>query len=86
MACLAFEFRPPPTDLQDRFGISRAPPSSTAQGEDSSIRAAERISMMTNADSRVQADEALFEHLAGNLRHLLREAGYPTALLNRLEA
>ncbi len=86
MACLAFEFRPPPADLEDRFSISRAQPSSASQAEDSSIRAAQQISMMTNADSRVQTDEALFERLAGNLRCLLREAGYPTALLNRIEA
>ncbi len=86
MACLAFEFRPPPTDLEDRFGISRARPTPTARGEDSSLRAARRIGRMINADSLVQADESLFQHLVGELRFLLREAGYPPRLLNQIEA
>lgn len=86
MACLAFEFRPPPTELPDLHNISRTPPTGVVQREDLSVRAAKKIADMTNADSCVETDQDLFKNLAENLRRLLEEAGYPSALLSKLEA
>ena len=84
MACLAFEFFPPPAGLQDRFGISRATPVPNAPLEDTSIRAANKIRDMANADCRITADKTLRTHMTENLRRALAEAGYEPAALEDL--
>ena len=74
MACLAFEFLPPPPGLQDRFGVARAKPAPDPQREDTSVRAATKIVEMTNADARIKSDEALRILMTKNLRKLLEES------------
>ena len=84
MACLAFEFVPPPAGLQDRFRIARAKPAPDPHPEDTSIRAADKIRDMANADSRITADEPLRTRMTENLRRWLEEAGYEAAALEAL--
>ena len=84
MACLAFEFFPPPAGLQDRFGISRATPVPNAPLENTSIRAANKIRGMANADCRITADKTLRTRMTENLRRELEDAGYEPAALEDL--
>lgn len=81
MACLAFEFLPPPPSLKDRFGISCAEPAPETNRPDSSLRAADRIGEMADLDLKLRENESLRSRMAENLRKLLEEAGYePSAL------
>ena len=86
MACLAFEFLPPPRGLPDPHGVARAQPAPAAEREDTSVRAAEMIGGMANVDSRMRMDEALRTHMTENLRMWLEEAGYEPAVLEGIGA
>ena len=86
MACLAFEFLPPPRGLLDRFGVARAEPAPDAEREDASVRAADKIGGMANADSRMRMDEPLRTRMTENLRKWLEEAGYDAAVLEGISA
>lgn len=86
MVCLAFEFRPPPRGLRDRFGVARAQPAPGSAGGDSSIRAAEKIGGMANADSQIGMDDTLRAQMSEILRRLLEEAGYDRAALAEIGA
>lgn len=81
MACLAFEFLPPPPGLQDPHGVVLARPAPGGRHGDTSIRAAERMEEMANADWRLRNDEPLCARLTETLRDLLEEVGYPPAVL-----
>ena len=81
MVCLAFEFLPPPPGLHDRFQVVRAEPASGPRHGDTSIRAAEKISEMANADCRIRTNESLRMRMVERLRSLLEEAGYDQAAL-----
>ena len=81
MACLAFEFLPPPPGLVDPFGVVHAEPAPGPLHEDTSIRAVEKIGGMANADGRISADEPLRVQLGERLQDLLMEAGYPPAVV-----
>ena len=81
MACLAFEFLPPPRGLPDPFGVARAQPAPVVEREDTSVRAANMIGCMNNADSQMESNEALRTRMIENLRNLLKEAGYDPAVL-----
>ncbi|MCY4138179.1 MAG: hypothetical protein OXF56_07940, partial [Rhodobacteraceae bacterium] len=86
MACLAFEFVPPPAGLQDRFGVSRAVPARNTELEDTALRAVEKIGGMANADSRLRSDAALRTRVTRDLRFWLEEAGYEASALKPLQA
>lgn len=86
MACLAFEFLPPPPGLRDSFGVVRADPVPEPQREDSSIRAASKIRDMANADCKIESDNKLRVRMTTTLRNLLREAGYTSKALERIGA
>ena len=86
MACLAFEFLPPPPGLRDRFRVARAQPALAAEREDTSVRAAEKIRDMANADFRMRTDEPLRTRMSANLRTWLEEAGYEAAVLDGIGA
>ena len=86
MTCLAFEFLPPSPGLQDRFGVARAEPAPASGREDTSVRAAEKIRDMTNADSKIGSDEPLRNRMVENLRMLLAEVGYNSILLDEIGA
>lgn len=81
MACLAFEFLPPPPGLQDPHGVVLAKPAPGGRHADTSIRAAEKMEGMANADYRLREDERLRSRLTETLRNLLEEAGYPPPVL-----
>ena len=84
MACLAFEFLPPSPRLADRFEVVHAVPAPEPEREDTSVRAAEQVRRMTNADIKIEEDEPLRLRMTENLRRSLQEAGYPTAVLEQL--
>ena len=86
MACLAFEFLPPPPGLLDRFGVARAQPALGGEREDTSVRAVEKIRGMANADFRMRRDEPLRTRMSDNLRRLLEEAGYEAEVLDGIGA
>jgi len=86
MVCLAFEFLPPPPGLQDQFQVVRANPAPGPQFQDTSIRAAEKIRDMANADCLIRTDEPLRTQMVANLRNLLGEAGYGQEVLARIAA
>lgn len=86
MACLAFEFLPPPPSLEDRFGVAYARPAEHAGPEDTSVRAIQMVRKMINADARLCADRPLRERMIQNLYELLEEAGYARAALESLGA
>ena len=86
MACLAFEFIPPPPGIQDRFRVARANPAPNPEYEDTSIRAVNKIRDIANADSRIRADEPLRTRMTQSLRTWLEEAGYDRNVLQALGA
>ena len=81
MVCLAFEFVPPPPGLHDQFQVAIAEPAPNPPLGDMSIRAAEKIREMADADSRIRTNEPLRTRMVENLRNLLEEAGYEPAVL-----
>lgn len=86
MACLAFEFLPPPPGLPDPFGVTNAQPKTQASHEDMSLRAVKAVRELENADSLLRLDEPLRVKMAQSLRCLLREAGYHPAVLEQIGA
>ncbi len=86
MTCLAFEFLPPSPGLQDRFQVARAEPAPASGREDTSVRAADKIRDMTNADSKIGSDEPLRNRMVEDLRMLLAEVGYSSTLLDEIGA
>ena len=86
MACLAFEFLPPPPGLQHRFGVARAEPAPDPEREDTSVRAADKIGGMANADIVIGSDEPLRIRMTESLRKCLEEAGYDPAVLEGIGA
>ena len=81
MVCLAFEFLPPPRGLYDQFQGVRVQQAPGPLHRDRSIRAAEKIRGMANADSRIRTNDRLRAQMVENLRYLLAEAGYDQAVL-----
>ena len=86
MACLAFEFLAPPPGLEDPFGISRAQPARNPSPGDTSVRAAEKVRDMVDADKRIASDDELHSRMTQNLRECLMEAGYEAEALVELDA
>ena len=86
MVCLAFEFLSPPPGLHDQFRVVHTEPAPDPTHEDTSIRAAEKIANMANADCRIRADGPLRAQMADILRNLLAEAGYDQTVLQDLGA
>lgn len=84
MACLAFEFLPPPPGLPDTYGVARAQPAPAVKREDMSVRAVDMIGRMINADLQMESDEPLRARVAGNLRNSLKEAGYSPEVLAKI--
>lgn len=81
MACLAFEFLPPSPGLLDPHRVVLARPAPGRRHADTSIRAAEKMEGMANADYRLREDDPLRAQLTETLRNLLEEAGYVPAAL-----
>ena len=86
MVCLAFEFIPPTPGLHDQFQVAAAEPAPGPMHGDMSVRAAEKISGMANADSRISTNEPLRTQMAEKLRNLLEEAGYEQGVLANIGA
>ena len=86
MACLAFEFLPPPACLQDLFEVVRAESDLEPVREDTSTRAAEKIGAMANADCEIRSNKELRDQMIERLREVLREAGYDPVVLERIGA
>ena len=85
MACLAFEFLAPPPGLPDRLQVTRAEPAGGRQTENTSIRAAKKVSEMDNLDRRMQLCNDLRTELMVRTKELLFEAGYTESALTKLE-
>ena len=88
MACLAFEFLPPPPGLEDRFRVSRARPTRNPQLGNTSLRAAEKIRDMTDVDKLMGDDGALRQRMTRSLRaqgspHFSLEVNRPSPFLDR---
>ena len=86
MVCLAFEFLPPPPGLPDHLQVSHAKPIAIEQGEDTSIRVANKIANMENLDNRMRASADLREQMVARTQQLLKEAGYSPEVLRALSA
>ena len=87
MACLAFEFLPPPNGLPDRFGITLASPRKNNEPTDNtSIRAIEEVSGMTDLDQKMESCNGLRLKMVKQTRELLKEAGYADSALKKLDA
>ena len=86
MVCLAFEFLPPPPGLPDQFRVVHAEPAPDPVRQDTSVRAAEKMADMANADCRIRADGPLRAQMARILRNLLAEAGYDQTVLQDIGA
>ena len=87
MACLAFEFLPPPPGLEDRFGVTHAKPTqNSTREEDTAVRAACKVRDMTDADAKIQSDEPRRVRVTETLRRLLEEAGYDAGALAAFES
>ena len=86
MACLAFEFLPPAPGLEDPFAVVRVPPAPSPERGDTSVRAAEKVRDMADADERIASDSELRRRMTQILRECLEEAGYGAEALARLEA
>lgn len=86
MACLAFEFLPRSSGLQDSFGVVRAEPARDSERGDTSTRAAEKIGGMSNADCKISSNKKLRDRLIEKLRELLDEAGYDPVVLEQIGA
>lgn len=84
MVCLAFEFVPPPPGLHDQFCVAGAQPAPDPQHADTSVRAAEKMGGMANADCRISTDGELRAQMIEKLRALLAEAGYDQTVLQEL--
>lgn len=88
MPCLAFEFVPPPAGLEDRFGVTRARPSSVGSGgseAEFAMRALTKVGGMVDLDQRMSADQVLREAMIEATRNLLKEAGYAASALADLD-
>lgn len=86
LVSLAFEFSPRQVGLKDRFRVSRAEPAEARRLQNTSVRAIDKISDMTNLDDRMRACHALRERLRARTKDLLTEAGYSAAALSALGA
>ena len=86
MACLAFEFLPPASGLQDSFGVVRAEPAPEPERGDTSTRAAVKIGGMANADCEISSNKKLRDRMIESLRELLDEAGYDPVVLEQIGA
>ena len=86
MACLAYEFRPPPPDHEDPFGVA-APSNSapiSAPGQPDSMRIATKVRGMTNLDIRLAENVELNTEMSHKTKRLLAEAGYPEDVLQQV--
>lgn len=86
MPCLAFEFIPPPKGIIDSTGASRALPVKNENIGDTSVRAADKIAEMVNLDEKMYSCPALRSELSNRTKILLEEAGYATAVLDKMES
>ena len=82
MPCLAFEFRPRPIVLEDRFGVVEAHNPIPSESHDYSMEALRRTQSMQNVDSLLENDKNLRIEFAQKQRELLQNAGYLSAALS----
>lgn len=86
MACLAFEFLPPQSGLEDPFDVTNAAPAVAREAVDRSLHAITKVANMANLDRRMKSCNALRKEMTQKTKELLEEAGYPPAVLRELEA
>lgn len=86
MACLAYEFRPPPPDHEDPFEVAVASNSAPIKAPDQpdSMRIATKVNEMTNLDIRMAENDQLNAEMSDNTKRLLAEAGYPEDVLQQV--
>ena len=85
LTCLAFEFRKR-AGLRDPLGITRARPAPSGAGDDTSVRAVDRVAKMENLDQKMTTEHELRAEMARRLKDRLGEAGYPPDVLEEIEA
>ena len=82
---LAFEFVPPPAALVDPMKVSRAEPASGGNLDDTSVRAAIKVSEMENLDEKMESCPTLRNKMAKTTKELLKEAGYKDDVLQEID-
>ena len=85
MACLAFEFLPPPSSLTDPSKVTRANPAQESKPSNTAIRAIEKVSDMMDLDQKMKSCNSLRKKMAKNTKKLLKEAGYTNSALRKLD-
>ncbi len=86
MPCLAFEFRPRPVLLGDRFGAVNPKNPDLPEPPNYSLEALNKTRDMQNLDTTLAEDDALRIEFAQKQRDLLQGAGYHAAALDAFDA
>lgn len=82
---LAFEFVPPPPTLVDPMMVSRAKPATGKNLEDTSVRAANKVSEMEDLDDKMESFPTLRNEMVETTKELLKEAGYKEEVLQEID-
>ncbi len=84
MPCLAFEFIPPPVQLNDPFGVVAVAGGNANNYVERSLRVLEKAAAIDNLDIRLDADEALRQQLLDETKRHLERIGYSEEALQSL--
>jgi hypothetical protein len=84
MPCMAFEFVPPPVQLNDPFGVVAVAVGNATNYAERSLRVLEKVAAIDNLDVRLGADDALRQQLLDETRLHLERIGYSDEALQSL--
>lgn len=84
MPCMAFEFIPPPVQLNDPFDVVAVPVGNTPNYAERSMRVLEKVAAIDNLDVRLDADGALRQQLLDETKIHLERIGYSDEALQNL--
>lgn len=84
MPCLAFEFIPPPVQLNDPHGVVAVADGNAHNYIERSLRVLEKVSAISNLDVRLAADEQLKQQLLDETKLHLKRIGYSEEALKNL--
>ena len=85
MPCLAFEFRPRPINLEDKFGVVDLQNPDPPEVQTYSMIALERTKQMQNIDTFLADNETIRIEFAKKQRDLLQRAGYQQIALTNYD-
>jgi hypothetical protein len=84
MPCMAFEFVPPPMQLNDPFCVVAVPVAIPPNYADSSFRVLQKVTEIDNLDRRLGEDDALRQQLLAETKLHLERIGYSAEALKHL--